>query len=212
MSAVAPVTLNDTDGSRIYRRSLTLVLVTAAAELSRMRRSSSSTPRRRWARTTAACAVASRSAPASWTPSPRGCAPSSHADVPIHKTKVPLAQAVAIFEARGETDKARLLTHRQQDSLVLYELCGRRDYFQGYMLPSTGGLRQFALHPLGGGLRPAVPAHGHAGRTGALRDLSEAVSGLRAGRRLARHAGHPRHRRAQRRDRAGATARSVPGR
>src|SRR5687768_17412906 len=30
---VAPVTLNDTDGSRIYRRSLTLVLVTAAAEL-----------------------------------------------------------------------------------------------------------------------------------------------------------------------------------
>ena len=78
------------------------------------------------------------------------CAPRA-ADMPIHKTKVPVAQAVAIFEARGENDKARLLAHRQHDSLVLYELCGRQDYFQGYMLPSTGRLRGFALHPLGTG-------------------------------------------------------------
>ena len=150
-SAVAPVTLNDTDGSRIYRRSLTLVLVTAAAELF-----------------PDAAVFVEHSAPTmgAYYCRVRGREPFSaseldaiaermraivQADVPIHKTKVPLAQAVAIFEARGETDKARLLTHRQQDSLVLYELCGRRDYFQGYMLPSTGGLRQFALHPLGGG-------------------------------------------------------------
>ena len=150
-SAVAPVTLNDTDGSRIYRRSLTLVLVTAAAELF-----------------PDAAVFVEHSAPTmgAYYCRVRGREPFSaseldaiaermraivQADVPIHKTKVPLAQAVAIFEGRGETDKARLLTHRQQDSLVLYELCGRRDYFQGYMLPSTGGLRQFALHPLGGG-------------------------------------------------------------
>ena len=35
-----------------------------------------------------------------------------------------------------------LLAHRTQDSLVLYELCGRQDYFQGYMLPSTGRRHQ----------------------------------------------------------------------
>ena len=40
----------------------------------------------------------------------------------------------------------RLLAHRTQDSLVLYELDGRRDYFQGYMLPSAGRLTLFALH------------------------------------------------------------------
>ena len=148
---VAAVTLNDTDGSRIYRRSLTLVLVTAAAELF---------PH--------AAVFVEHSAPTlgAYYCRVRGRAPFSAgeleaiagrmraivaADVPIHKTKVPLAQAVAIFEARGESDKARLLAHRQQDSLVLYELCGRQDYFQGYMLPSTGRLRQFALHPLGAG-------------------------------------------------------------
>ena len=148
---VAAVTLNDTDGSRIYRRSLTLVLVTAAAELF-----------------PDAAVFVEHSAPTlgAYYCRVRGRAPFSAgeleaiawrmraivaADVPIHKTKVPLAQAVAIFEARGESDKARLLAHRQQDSLVLYELCGRQDYFQGYMLPSTGRLRQFALHPLGAG-------------------------------------------------------------
>src|SRR5690606_18109726 len=69
------------------------------------------------------------------------------ADEPILKRRVPLAEAIAICEARGETDKVRLLSHRQQDWLVLYELRGRQEYFQGYMLPSTGRLRQFALHP-----------------------------------------------------------------
>ncbi len=148
---VAPVTLNDADGSRIYRRSLTLVLVTAAAELF-----------------PDAAVFVEHSAP---TLGAYYCRVRGHdafsaqdleaiaarmraivaSDVPIHKTKVPLAQAVAIFDARGETDKARLLAHRQQDSLVLYELCGRQDYFQGYMLPSTGRLRRFALHPLGAG-------------------------------------------------------------
>ena len=64
------------------------------------------------------------------------------------KTKVHARAGDArIFEERGETDKARLLAHRSRTALVLYELCGRRDYFQGYMLPSTGCLGAFALHP-----------------------------------------------------------------
>jgi uridine kinase len=148
---VAPVTLSDVDGSRIYRRSLTLVLVTAAAELF-----------------PDAAVHVEHSAPTlgAYYCRVRGRAPFTTAeldrvaglmrdivaaDQPIRKTKVPVAQAVAIFDARGEVDKARLLAHRQQDSLVLYELCGRQDYFQGYMLPSTGRLRRFALHPLGDG-------------------------------------------------------------
>ena len=143
---VAPVTLADTDGSRIYRRSLAFLLVTAAAELF-----------------PDAAVYIEHSAPTlgAYFCRVRGRAPFSRADLdaiatrmreiveadePIGKTKVPLAQAVAIFDGRGETDKARLLAHRQQDSLVLYELRGRRDYFQGYMLPSTGRLQRFALH------------------------------------------------------------------
>ncbi len=99
---VAAVTLNDTDGSRIYRRSLTLVLVTAAAELF-----------------PDAAVFVEHSAPTlgAYYCRVRGRDPFSaadleaiatrmraivDADVPIHKTKVPVAQAVAIFEARGE--------------------------------------------------------------------------------------------------------------
>jgi uridine kinase len=162
---VAPVTLSDTDGSRIYRRSLTLVLVTAAAELF-----------------PDAAVYVEHSAPTlgAYYCRVRGRAPFTSdelervaarmrdivaADWPIHKTKVPVAQAAAIFEARGETDKARLLAHRLQESLVLYELCGRQDYFQGYMLPSTGRLKRFALHPMAEGFVLQYP---HTARPGEL--------------------------------------------
>ena len=144
---VAPVTLADADGTRIYRRSLSLLLVTAADELF----------------PNVAVSI-EHSAPTlgAYFCRVRGRAPFTRdeldaiaarmraiveADEPILKTRVPLAEAIAICEARGETDKVRLLTHRQQDSLVLYELRGRQEYFQGYMLPATGRLRLFALHP-----------------------------------------------------------------
>jgi uridine kinase len=56
-------------------------------------------------------------------------------------------QAIALFEERGEHDKARLLGHRSQETVVLYELRGRRDYLQGYMVPSTHCLERFRLLP-----------------------------------------------------------------
>ena len=56
-----------------------------------------------------------------------------------------VSEAMQLFYDRGELDKARLLAHRRRDTLVLYALRGRRDYFQGYMVPSTGCLRGFGL-------------------------------------------------------------------
>jgi uridine kinase len=154
---VAPVTLSDPDGSRIYRRSLTLLLVTASAKLY----PEAAVHVEHSAPTLGAyyCRVSGR---ARFTPAELDAIAACMreivaADEPIHKTKVPVAQAVAIFDARGEADKARLLAHRQQDSLVLYELCGRQDYFQGYMLPSTGRLRRFDLRPLGDGFLLQYP-------------------------------------------------------
>jgi uridine kinase len=41
----------------------------------------------------------------------------------------------------------RLLAFRQKDYLTVYELRGVYDYFYGHMVPSTGYLRLFALHP-----------------------------------------------------------------
>jgi len=68
-------------------------------------------------------------------------------DVPIRRTRVPLDQAVQMFNARGEEEKARLLSRRKKDYLALHSLRGIHDYFHGYMVPSTGYLRYFALHP-----------------------------------------------------------------
>jgi uridine kinase len=50
-----------------------------------------------------------------------------------------------LFNDRGEAEKARLLSRRKKDYLVLYNLRGSRDYFHGYMVPSTRYLRCFAL-------------------------------------------------------------------
>jgi len=78
-------------------------------------------------------------------------------DAPITRAFVPRQEAIAVYEARGETDKARLLAHRDRDTLVLYTLHERRDYFQGYMLPSAGCLGHFALHALPTGFMLQFP-------------------------------------------------------
>jgi uridine kinase len=67
------------------------------------------------------------------------------ADEPIRKERVPLNDAIALFEARGDDDKVRLVSRRRKDYLTLYQLRGVRDYFHGYMVPSTSYLSVFAL-------------------------------------------------------------------
>jgi len=78
-------------------------------------------------------------------------------DAPITRERVSREEAIAVYESRGETDKARLLAHRERDSLTLYRLRGRRDYLQGYMVPSTGCLTHFALHALPTGFMLQFP-------------------------------------------------------
>ncbi len=142
---VTPVLVTDPDGARIYRRSLSFLLVTAAAEVF-----------------PEAGVMIEHSAPTvgGYFCSVRGRAPFSRddlralevrmreivaADHAIDKSIVPVSEATQLFSDRGELDKARLLAHRRRDTLVLYALRGRRDYFQGYMVPSTGCLRGFGL-------------------------------------------------------------------
>ncbi|TLN01200.1 nucleoside kinase, partial [bacterium] len=73
------------------------------------------------------------------------------ADIPFEKTQVPIAEAIAYFEKKGMQDKVRLLRYRQKDHLVLYQLQEHKDYHHGYMVPSTGFLKYFALAPMGEG-------------------------------------------------------------
>ncbi len=147
---VAPITMGDSDGFRIYRRSLAFLLVTAAHELF----------------PEAGIYVDHSLTFGGYFCQVQGRQPFSseelaqvesrmwqivEADEPIRKERVPLSDAIALFEGRGDDDKVRLLNHRRKDYLTLYELRGFRDYFHGYMVPSTGYLSVFALQAYGPG-------------------------------------------------------------
>lgn len=145
-SDVLPLTTASADGARIYRRALVFLLVTAAGQVF----------------PEAEIFVEHSAATyGGYFCEVRGRAPFTaeelrviearmraiaQSDEPFVKTSVPLKEASALFAARGEADKVRLLAHRKKESLVLYSLCGHADYFQGYMPPSAGYLRHFALH------------------------------------------------------------------
>ncbi len=68
------------------------------------------------------------------------------ADEPIVKERLPLSEAIAVFQRQGYEDKVRLLRYRTKDYLTVYRLRGVTDYFYGYLVPSTGYLKTFALH------------------------------------------------------------------
>lgn len=142
---VEPLFLSDSDGIRIYRRSLSFLLVTVVREMF-----------------PEATIFVDHSLPFGGFFCKVGGRKAFNAeelaeiearmheivegDFPVTRERVPLDEAIAMFQDRNEWDKARLLGHRQREYLKLYNLRDSRDYFHGYMVPSTGYLRYFALH------------------------------------------------------------------
>ncbi len=143
---VTPLGMDDRDGSRVYRRSLTFLLVVAIQELfpaARLRVDHSVTFGGYY------CEAEGRP-PFTGEELAQIEARMREivaADAPIGKQRVPLAEAIKVFRSRGDDDMARLMRHRRKDFLVLYTLRGISSYFHGYMVPSTGYLRHFALAP-----------------------------------------------------------------
>ncbi len=141
---VRPITMADADGMRIYRRSLTFLLEAAFQELY----------------ADATLTIDHSIASGGYYCQVRGRPPLSgeeiaalearmralvEADLPFERQEVPLDEAIAFFQSQGMDDKVRLLRHRPKPHLVLYSMGNHRDYHHGYMVPSTGYLRWFAL-------------------------------------------------------------------
>jgi uridine kinase len=155
-SEVTPITIADSDGMRIYRRSLAFLMMTVAEELF---------PNAKVIIDYALnfggfyCEVEGR---APFTPEElarieTGMQELIEADIPIRKKRVPLDAALSYFEAREHTDKIKLLRTRKKDYLTLYMLKQAKDYYHGYMVPSTGYLQKFALRPYGPGFVVQYP-------------------------------------------------------
>lgn len=141
---LVPISTADSDGVRIYRRSLSFLLIAAATELFPDR-----------------TVYINHSMPfGGYYCEARGGDPLNDAelgrlrrrmrelidaDLPIAQLRVPLEEALQLFEALNDMEKADLFARRRKDYLTLYELNGVRDYFHGFMVPSTGYLDLFDL-------------------------------------------------------------------
>ena len=140
----APVTLADSDGERIYRRSLSFLLVAAAQQIFPQAQVYVDYPLPFGGYF---CEVRGREplTPHELDRLEARMREMVASDLPITKEEVPLEQAVALFRSWGEEEMVRLLAYRRKDYLTLYQLDGVRDSFHGYMAPSTSYLRLFAL-------------------------------------------------------------------
>ena len=68
-------------------------------------------------------------------------------DIPLRRRRIPTDAAIAYFNEKGQTDKARLLSYREKDSFDIYENGDFADYFYGEMAPTTGFLRSYDILP-----------------------------------------------------------------
>jgi uridine kinase len=155
-SRVRPVTMATADGMRIYRRSLTFLLATAFEELF---------PE---ARLTVDHSIAS----GGYYCEVQGHDPFTEddmaqlekrmrelvdADMPFAKSHMRLQDAIDHFHSKGYSDKALLMANRRKPHLVIYQLNAMRDYYHGYMVPSTGYLKWFGLMRAGDGFTLRFP-------------------------------------------------------
>ena len=142
----AAVRLSDSDGMRIYSRSLSFLLVVVASQLfpDAGVRIEYSVPHGGYF-----CRVENREP---FTPDELNRIRARmlqlvREDRPIVRQRLSFDEVRALFAARGEEAKARQLLEREGDHLHLYSLNGVSDYFYGYMVASTAVLRTFSLEP-----------------------------------------------------------------
>lgn len=78
-------------------------------------------------------------------------------DLPITCRRASVDEMVSFFAASGDETKVSLLAHRTSDDLAIYTLDSLQNYFHGYMVPSTGYLRWFGLAAYGKGFLLRFP-------------------------------------------------------
>lgn len=155
---VTPIHLGQADGMRIYRRSLTFLLVAAMHDLYpgvQVYVDHSLTFGGLY------CEVQGREplGPEEVLRVEQRMRELAAADLPIQKREVAVAEARQLFARRGQHDKVHLLQYRKRSYVTLYRLGELEDYFHGYMVPSSGYLDSFALQHYSSGFILRYPRH-----------------------------------------------------
>ncbi|WP_420627512.1 nucleoside kinase [Candidatus Leptofilum sp.] len=143
---LVPVTTADSDGGRIYRRSLCFLMIAAAAEMwpGKIITIQHSMP---FGGYYCECSDVHCALPDGLQQLKQRMQALVDADLPIKQVRVPLDEAVELFRQQGDLEKANLFAKRRKDYLTMYELNGVRDYFHGFMVPRTRYLNLFDLRP-----------------------------------------------------------------
>jgi uridine kinase len=155
-SNVKPVTMSDSDGALIYRRSLNFLLETAFADLH---------PKAKLTIDHSIsfggyyCQVSGRKplAKEEIASLKNHMQELIESDLPFERKEVPIKEAIDYFRSIGYDDKVRLLAYRQKDYLTLYRFGNHMDYHHGYMVPSTSYLKWFDLYATNGGFTLRFP-------------------------------------------------------
>ncbi len=140
----------NSDGMRIYHRSLTFLLVVAAKQLfpDAQLFIDYSVPLGGFF-----CEVIGRPplSPIELTQVERRMRSIVRDNEPFVKQEMAVADAIRIFREYGYDDKVRLLEGRTKGRITVYSLLGHFDYFYGHMVPSTGYVEYFSLSYQDGG-------------------------------------------------------------
>ena len=78
-------------------------------------------------------------------------------NIPIVKKTYPIDDALALFKKQKMPDKEKLFHYRRSSTINVYNMDGYYDYFYGYMLPSSGYVKHFAVQAYENGLLLILP-------------------------------------------------------
>ena len=66
-------------------------------------------------------------------------------DLPISRHSLPKGEAAAYYNEIGFNDKASILKYRKEETVHMYQCGHYKNYMFGYMLPSTGFVKEYKL-------------------------------------------------------------------
>ncbi|HZK58180.1 MAG TPA: nucleoside kinase [Clostridia bacterium] len=85
-------------------------------------------------------------------------------DIPLIKKQMPLDEATEIFKKYGQINKVKLMKYRKKPYVNIYECGWFKNYFYGYMVPSTRYLKTFRLKSYHPGLVIQLPRRENKGK------------------------------------------------
>lgn len=100
-------------------------------------------------------------------------------NLPIWKTSYSVDEAVKLFAEAGMDDKVRLFKFRRASKVNVYSIGDYKDYFYGYMVPSTGYIKAYEIYPYEDGVILQLPSKSSPNVVPPFKDSPKFVKALR---------------------------------